>query len=186
MGMNKRAKVLFLLFFLGFCFIMIAYVFLIWHPALPFDSKSKREVTELLGENTGTIIKLTTEENVDWYGDGPQANQATAAEAMKRAVTEKGWTFIQQDGAVYFTWSVAPQCTRSITLIKGTTSSEQGVCFGRVSILRCWLFRCRHMAPPLLVMCRFHSKRRKPRSAYMKCSYLTSISESRSRQSSGG
>ncbi|TQR29798.1 hypothetical protein C7Y45_28070 [Brevibacillus brevis] len=102
MGMNKRAKVLFLLFFLGFCFMMIAYVSLIWHPALPFDSKSKREVTELLGENTGTIVKLTTEENVDWYGYGPQANQATAAEAMKRAVTEKGWTFIQQDGAGYF------------------------------------------------------------------------------------
>ncbi len=102
MGMNKRAKVLFLLFFLGFSFIMIAYVSLIWHPALPFDSKSKREVTELLGENTGTIVKLTTEENVDWFGYGPQANQATAAEAMKRAVTEKGWTFIQQDGAGYF------------------------------------------------------------------------------------
>ncbi|NQF17574.1 hypothetical protein HPY31_27305 [Brevibacillus sp. HB1.3] len=102
MGMNKRAKVLFLLFFLGFSFIMIAYVSLLWHPALPFDSKSKREVTELLGENAGTIVKLTTEENVDWYGYGPQANQATAAEAMKRAVTEKGWTFIQQDGAGYF------------------------------------------------------------------------------------
>ncbi|WP_253901965.1 hypothetical protein [Brevibacillus sp. HB1.3] len=100
--MNKRAKVLFLLFFLGFSFIMIAYVSLLWHPALPFDSKSKREVTELLGENAGTIVKLTTEENVDWYGYGPQANQATAAEAMKRAVTEKGWTFIQQDGAGYF------------------------------------------------------------------------------------
>ncbi|NRS20451.1 hypothetical protein HP398_28970 [Brevibacillus sp. HB1.4B] len=100
MGINKRAKVLFLLFFLGFCFIMIAYVSLIWYPALPFDSKSKREVTELLGENTGTIVKLTTEENVDWYG--PQANQASAAEAMIRAVTEKGWTFIQQEGAGYF------------------------------------------------------------------------------------
>ncbi|WP_238554223.1 hypothetical protein [Brevibacillus brevis] len=100
--MNKRAKALFLLFFLGFSFIMIANVSQIGYPALPFDSKSKREVTELLGENAGTIVKLTTEENVDWYGYGPQANQATAAEAMKRAVIEKGWTFIQQDGAGYF------------------------------------------------------------------------------------
>ncbi|MFC8688928.1 hypothetical protein [Brevibacillus porteri] len=102
MGMNKKAKVLFLLFFLGFCFIMIMSVSLIWYPALPFDSKSKREVTELLGENTGTIVKLTTEENVDWYGYGPHANQASAADAMKRAMTEKGWTFIQQEGAGYF------------------------------------------------------------------------------------
>ncbi|WP_236841201.1 hypothetical protein [Brevibacillus formosus] len=100
--MNKRAKVLFLLLFLGFCFITIAKVSLIGHPALPFESKSKREVTELLGENTGKIVKLTTEENADWYGYGPQANQATAADAMKRAVTEKGWTFIQQEGAGYF------------------------------------------------------------------------------------
>lgn len=102
MGMNQSAKVLFLLFFLGFCFIMIANVSLIGYPALPFESKSKKEVTELLGENTGKIVKLTTEGNVDWYGYGPQANQATAAEAMKRALTETGWTFIQQEGAGYF------------------------------------------------------------------------------------
>ncbi|UED74776.1 hypothetical protein [Brevibacillus sp. DP1.3A] len=100
--MNKRAKALFLVFFLGFCFIIFTYVSLIWYPALPFESKSKREVTELLGENTGSIVKLTTEGNVDWYGYGPQANQASAAEAMKRTVTEKGWTFIQQEGAGYF------------------------------------------------------------------------------------
>ncbi|MFF0830639.1 hypothetical protein ACFYU8_27715 [Brevibacillus sp. NPDC003359] len=98
--MNKRAKSLFLVIIFGFCLIMLANAFRIWYPALPFESKSKREVTELLDEYTGPIVKLTTENNIDWYG--AQSDQGSAADAVKRAVTEKGWTFIQQEGAGYF------------------------------------------------------------------------------------
>ncbi|MFS0557690.1 hypothetical protein [Brevibacillus sp. 179-C9.3 HS] len=100
--MGKKAKALFLLFCFGLGCILIAKASLFWYPALPFESKSKREVTELLDEYTGSIVKLTSENHIDWYGYGPQANQASAAEAVKRAVSEKGWTFIQQDGAGYF------------------------------------------------------------------------------------
>ncbi|MGG4443337.1 hypothetical protein [Brevibacillus fortis] len=66
--MNKRTKSLFLVIIFGFCLIMLANTLRIWYPALPFESKSKREVTELLDEYTGSIVKLTTENNIDWYG----------------------------------------------------------------------------------------------------------------------
>jgi hypothetical protein len=46
------------------------------------------------------MTKLATEKNIDWYG--ALADQGTAAESLKREMLEKGWVFIQQEGAGYF------------------------------------------------------------------------------------
>lgn len=98
--MEQREKRLLQLFFYGLFAILLApwFFFYVMVPDLPFDSRSKISVIEVL-EHEG-MTKLATENDIDWYGE--QADQGTAAESLKRKMAEKGWVFIQQEGAGYF------------------------------------------------------------------------------------
>jgi hypothetical protein len=70
-----------------------------YYPRLPIESISKREAVKLLNDNIQELTRLADGEIYSWYGY--KGNQAEGGEALKQALTTKGWIFKEQLGSGY-------------------------------------------------------------------------------------
>jgi hypothetical protein len=70
------------------------------YPELPIKSANKTEVASLIESANGQIVKIMAEDGYVWYGALFQ--QGRAIDNFKKKMDQKGWEFLEQNGAGYF------------------------------------------------------------------------------------
>ena len=91
---------------LGIAIVMITmflFVQQIYHPPLPIDTISAKEVIKKLEESDSNIVELVEEDEHIWYITKTEGKGTlTTDESIKEMIGAKGWTFKEKDGSGLF------------------------------------------------------------------------------------
>ena len=66
----------------------------IFHPPLPIDSVSKKEVLEQVENSSGKFVKVAEENSFQWYI--AEMDDGAVYDDLKALMKDKGWNFKEQ------------------------------------------------------------------------------------------
>jgi len=95
-----------IVFILGIVIVIVAvFIFVIksYHPPLPIESLSAKEVIGKLEKSDSKVVEIAIEDDTIWYITRTgNEGISTADENIKQMISSNGWEFKEKDGSGLF------------------------------------------------------------------------------------